>query len=361
MRAIVLNGYGGPERLRPQEVARPEPDVGEVLVRVRAAGVNPIDWKIRRGRLRLLRPARFPLILGFDVAGEVAAVGPEVADFEPDDRVFAMLASPHGGGYAEYAVAGAGAVARLPAGLSFEEGAALPLAGLTALQALRDLADLRPGERLAVHGAAGGVGHLAVQLGVAMGAHVVAAAGPGQQDLLLRLGAERAVDVTREDLTALPSLADAGLPAAWPPHRSPRASPGETGDSEPPPPSRRAPLGDVTFAVIFDAAGVLAFTNCEPALTDHGVFVTTRRGPASLLAHLRSRLGELIDHAGARRAATIRVHASGADLAHLADLVDAGRLRPLIERVYPLAEAARAHDAGETGGRHGKLVLRIDP
>ncbi len=335
MRAVVLTGYGGVERLRLREVPRPEPGAGQILVRVRAAGVNPIDWKIRRGRLRLLLPGRLPIILGFDIAGEVAAVGPEVADLEPGDTVFAMLDDPHGGGYAEYAVAGRTAVARLPEGLSFEEAAAMPVAALTALQALRDVAELQSGERLAVYGAAGGVGHFAVQLGVAMGARVVAAGGPGQQDYLRRLGAERAVDVTREDIAALPE-AGTGTPVS------------------------SFTASEITFDAFFDAAGALRFDDCEPALVEGGVFVTTRRGPMSLVAHLRSRLGELIDGSGARRAATVRVHPSGADLEALAHLVEAGRLRPVVERVYPLADAARAHDAGETGGRQGKLVLRID-
>ncbi|HEV3459286.1 MAG TPA: NADP-dependent oxidoreductase, partial [Thermoanaerobaculia bacterium] len=170
MRAAVLTGYGGVERLELREVHRPEPGPGQLLVRVRAAGVNPIDWKIRQGRLRLLLPARFPLVLGFDVAGEVAAVGPEVGDFAPGDPVFAMLDSRHGGGYADYAIAGQAAAAPKPEALSWEEAAAVPLAALTALQALRDLGDLQPGEHLAVTGAAGGVGHFAVQLAAALGA-----------------------------------------------------------------------------------------------------------------------------------------------------------------------------------------------
>jgi NADPH:quinone reductase-like Zn-dependent oxidoreductase len=361
MRAVVLTGYGGVERLQLREVPRPEPGAGQILVRVRAAGVNPIDWKIRSGRLRLLLPAHLPVILGFDVAGEVAAIGPEVAGFEPGDAVFAMLDDPHGGGYAEYAVAGRPAVARLPEGLSFEEAAAMPLAALTALQALRDLAELQSGERLAVYGAAGGVGHFAVQIGVAMGARVVAAGGPGQQDYLGRLGAERTVDVTREDITALPDTgagwAAAGVPLVLPTRSTPSLPSTPGGPSTPSAPSAPA---DITFDAFFDAAGALRFGDCEPALAAGGVFVTTRHGPSSFIAHLRSRLSEMIDRDAARRAATVRVHPSGSDLDQLAGFVEAGRLRPRVERVYPLAEAARAHDAGETGGRQGKLVLRID-
>src|ERR1700724_3158688 len=156
MRAVVMTAYGGGERLELREVRRPLPGSGQLLVRVRAAGVNPIDWKIRQGRLRLLLPARFPLVLGFDVAGEVAAVGPEVADFEPGDPIYAMLDSRHGGAYAEYAVTGQATAAWKPEALSWEEAAAVPMAALTALQALRDLAGLQDGDRIAITGAAGG-------------------------------------------------------------------------------------------------------------------------------------------------------------------------------------------------------------
>src|SRR6202158_4380120 len=180
-RAAALTGYGGVERLEVREVSRPEPGPGQLLVRVRAAGVKPIDWKSRQGRLRLLLPARFPLVLGFDVAGEVAAVGPEVADFEPGDPVYAMLDSRHGGGYAEYAVTGQGPAAAKPAALSWEEAAAMPVAALTALQALRDLAGLERGQRVAIVGAAGGGGHFAVPLAAAAGAHVTAVARPEHQ------------------------------------------------------------------------------------------------------------------------------------------------------------------------------------
>ncbi|HEY6320334.1 MAG TPA: NADP-dependent oxidoreductase [Thermoanaerobaculia bacterium] len=325
MRAVVLTGYGGVERLEPREMRRPVPGSGQLLVRVRAAGVNPIDWKIRQGRLRLLLPARFPLVLGFDVAGEVAAVGPEVADFEPGDPVYAMLDSRHGGGYAEYAVTGQATAAWKPEALSWEEAAAVPLAALTALQALRDLAGLQDGDRIAITGAAGGVGHFAVQLAAAtFGARVTAVAGPGHQDFVRRLGAERAVDYTREDFIAL-------------------ANPG--GDP-------------ADYEAIFDAAGAYGFGACEPALVPGGIYVTTRPGPAIFLAQLRAALSRLIDRQGSRRAAVLRTRPRGDDLAALADLVAEGRLRPAIDRIYALDEVREAHAASQAGHPMGKIVLR---
>jgi len=344
MRAAVLTGYGGVERLELREVRRPEPGAGQLLVRVRAAGVNPIDWKIRQGQLRLLLPARFPLVLGFDVAGEVAAVGPEVAELAPGDPVFAMLDSRHGGGYADYAVAGQAAAAPKPKALSWEEAAAVPLAALTALQALRDLGDLQPGERVAVTGAAGGVGHFAVQLAAAIGARVTAVAGPGHQDFVRRLGAQRIVDYTREDFTALDPDASGGRGAR------------DASDAD----SAGDPGGDsASYQVIFDAAGAYGFSTCEPALTAGGVYVTTRPGPASFLALLRAGLSRIVDRRGARRAAVVHTRPRGSDLAGLADLIAAGRLHPAIDRIYDLDQVREAHAASQAGHRQGKIVLRL--
>jgi NADPH:quinone reductase-like Zn-dependent oxidoreductase len=324
MRAAVLTGYGGVERLELREMRRPVPGSGQLLVRVRAAGVNPIDGKIRQGRLRLLLPARFPLVLGFDVAGEVAAVGPEVADFEPGDPVYAMLDSRHGGGYAEYAVTGQATAAWKPEALSWEEAAAMPVAALTALQALRDRAGLQDGGRIAITGAAGGVGHFAVQLAAAFDARVTAVAGPAHQDFVRRLGAARAVDYTREDFIALDSPSG----------------------------------GPEDYDAIFDAAGAYGFDACEPALVPGGIYVTTRPGPAIFIAQLRAALSRLIDPHRARRAAVLRVRPRGDDLAALADLVAEGRLRPAIDRIYALDEVREAHTASQAGHPLGKIVLR---
>jgi NADPH:quinone reductase-like Zn-dependent oxidoreductase len=321
MRAAVLDGYGGSERLRLArngEVPRPEPGGGQVLIRVRAAGVNPLDWKIRRGRMRLLRPARFPLILGFDAAGEIAAVGPEVTAFEIGDPVYALLDSRHGGAYAEYALALESSVAPLPPALSFEEAAALPLAGLTALQALRDKGELGAGERVLIHGAAGGVGHLAVQIATALDAEVTAVAAGRHKDFAFELGADRFLAREEDDFTLL----------------------------------------DETFAVVFDAVGRSSYKAAAPLLDPGGgVYVTTRLGPALFFWQALTSLAGLAR--SPKRARGVSVRPSGADLETLARLVQAGRLRPVIDRVLPLEEAARAHDLSESGATRGKIVLRV--
>ncbi len=318
MRAAVLDGYGRSDRFRMATVPRPEPGGLQVLVRVRAAGVNPLDWKIRRGRLRLLKPACFPLILGYDAAGEVAAVGPEVTAFEIGDPVYGLLDNRHGGAYAEYALAMEGSLAPLPPALSFEEAAALPVAGLTALQALRDRGELAGGERVLVHGAAGGVGHLAVQIAAAHRAEVTAVAAGRHRDFLFELGAGRFFAREEDDFTLL----------------------------------------DETFDVVFDAVGRSGFKPCAPLLApDGGIYVTTKVGPAAFFWSVLTAAGGLTGYP--KRARMVAVRPGSADLEALSRLAQAGRLRPAIERVFPLEEVARAHDLLEEGRTRGKIVLRV--
>jgi NADPH:quinone reductase-like Zn-dependent oxidoreductase len=318
MKAAVLDGYGGSERLTIREVEAPRPGPGEVLVRVQATSVNPIDWKIRAGHLRFVKRARFPAILGFDVSGEVVEIGPEVSRFAPGDAVYGLLDSPLGGAYAEYAVARESSLAGKPDSLSFEEAAAVPLAGLTALQALRDRGELSPGERLLVNGAAGGVGHFAVQLGAALGAEVTGVASGRNRDLVLALGASRMIDYAEIDFT------------------------GE----------------DVLYDVIFDAVAKLSFDDCAPVLSpEGGVFMSTLPSPRLLAWVALTTLGRLAGRH--RRARIVFAHPSGQDLDVLGHLADTGKLKPAVGRVYPLEEIRRAHEASESGHARGKIVVRI--
>lgn len=317
MKAAVIDGHGGSDRFGIREVERPSPGSGQILVRVRAASVNPIDWKTRRGGLFYGKGARFPLILGYDVAGEVEEIGPEVDRFQPGDPVYACLDSRLGGAYAEYAVAGQGAAARKPERLSFEEAAAVPLAGLTALQALRDRGELAEGERVLVNGAAGGVGHFAVQIARALGARAVGVASGRNGDFIRELGAERAIDYEREDFTQ---------------------------DEE-------------TFDVVLDAVGNTSLRDCDLILGEGGVFVTTIPGPLVLIQGAAAYLSSLFGPA--RRARLVVVKPNGNDLALLARWIDQGRIRPSIQDVYPLEEIRQAHDASESGHARGKIVVRV--
>ena len=191
MKAMQYQQYGGPDQLRLADVPRPQPGARQLLVRVAASSVNPIDWKLHNGSLRWLTPVRFPSIPGYDLAGEVVEAGAEVRRFRPGDSVFAMADVRPGRASAEYAVVGEAAAAYMPANLSAADAAAVPLAGLTALQCLRDLGHIRAGQRVLVIGASGGVGHFAVQLANTWGTEVTGVCGPRHVELVRGLGADR--------------------------------------------------------------------------------------------------------------------------------------------------------------------------
>lgn len=317
MKAAVIGGYGGRERLEIREVPRPVPGVGQILIRVLAASVNPVDWKLRRGSFRLVMPASFPVILGFDAAGVVEAVGPEVDRFEPGDRVYAHLDNRHGGAYAEYALTGQAVAAEIPPSLTFEEAAAIPLAAVTALQALRDKGGITAGDEVLINGASGGVGHFAVQIASLFGARVTAVASERHRDFLFELGAHRFLDYRQGDFLD----------------------------------------EDIDYRIVFDVFGNRSFAECDPVLADRGVYITTQFGPAVFLAGLKTRASGLFGEA--RRARYVVVHPDGEDLDDISRWVEQGKLRPVIDRVFPLEEIRQAHEASESGHTRGKVVVRI--
>jgi NADPH:quinone reductase-like Zn-dependent oxidoreductase len=308
MRAIRQEVLGGPEVLHEVEVPRPVPGLSQILVAVHAAGVNPTDWKHRAHRAFLGEP---PFVLGWDVSGVVAAVGFGVTLFRPGDEVFGMLPYPHGAGsHAEYVVGPARAFARKPANLTHVEAGALPLAALTARQALIDTADLRPGQRVLIHAAAGGVGHFAVQLAKAAGGHVIGTASAANREFVLGLGADEFIDYRSTD------FADAAR--------------------------------DVD--VVLDTLGGDTAIRSLDTLRTGGIVVSILRGGPELAAAAAAR---------GMRAATMLVEADHAGMAAIADLAAAGTLRPTIAGTFPLADAAKAHALGETGHTAGKLVLVV--
>jgi NADPH:quinone reductase-like Zn-dependent oxidoreductase len=309
MRIIRQETLGGPEVLDLVDAPRPEPAPTEVLVRVSAAGVNPVDWKVRtRGGL-LGEP---PFTVGWDVAGVVEAVGGGVTRFEPGARVFGMPRFPgEAAAYAEYVTSPSRQLALVPDALSDVEAGALPLAGLTAWQALVETAAVGPGSRVLVLAAAGGVGHLAVQIARARGAWVVGTARAAKHAFLAGLGADDAIDYTSESV------------------------------------AERARGVDVVLDLVGGEEGLEAL----PALRDGGFFVTVVAG--SNLEPVRAAA------AGRVRVAGMLVEPDRAGLEALAALVAEGSLRPHVAQTFPLEQAARAHEVGEQGRTQGKLVLEV--
>lgn len=310
MRVIVQHVYGGPEVLAVAERPVPEPGPREVLVRVRAAGLNPVDWQTRSGRGVAHHMCTTPFTVGWDISGEVVGVGPGVGEFRAGDEVFGMPWFPaQAAAYAEYVLAPARDLAPKPAGLDHVRAASLPLAGLTAWTALTAKARVRAGDRVLVHAAAGGVGHLAVQLAKALGAHVTATASAAKHAFVRDLGADEVVDYRATPFEEVVAGMDAVL---------------ELGGGD-------------------NAARSLSVLRPGGTLVDIAHHSRLRPGPASGIS-----------------VATMLVKPDGRALRELARIAEQGGLRPVIDSTYPLAEAAVAHAHGEKRATTGKLVLTMD-
>jgi NADPH:quinone reductase-like Zn-dependent oxidoreductase len=299
VRAVVIDETGGPEVLQLRDVERGEPGEGEVLIEVHAASVNPMDWKRRRG----VAQVKLPAVLGNDVSGTV--VESRAEGFSAGDEVFGITPS---GAYAEFAVTRSAIIARKPEALSHAQAAALPVAGMTAWQALFDGAELARGQSAVIAGAAGGVGHFAVQLAMRAGAIVTGIGSANNRDFVLGLGADRYIDYTREAPADAVSDADVALDVVG---------------------------GDVTAALL-------------PTLRRGGVLVTIANAPPEQEAQERG-----------VRAEALGMRANSEQLATLADLVARGEIRVEVSRTFPLAEVAEAHRLSESGHARGKIVLAV--
>ena len=306
MKAVVAHEYGAPEVLKFEEVPRPEPKEDEVLVRVIASGVNPADPLTLSGKYAREFGTHLPLIPGYDIAGVVEKTGAKVTKLKAGDAVYGY--PTFGGGWAEYVTVRQWEVAAKPKTLNFAEAAAVPMGALTAWQALVDTAQLHPGQTILVHGGSGGVGGFAVQIAKARGARVIATASTANQDLLKQLGADVAIDYTKTRFEDVAKDVDAVLD----------------------------PVGKETLARSY---GVLKKGGIVMSLV-------ARPDPVEL------------EKRGIRGAA-ISVHPDAEDLAEIARLIDAGKIKPVVTEVLPLSEAIAAQRQAETHHTRGKLVLRI--
>lgn len=199
MKAVAIKQYGGKEQLKEIDIPKPTPKEKQVIVKLHATSINPIDWKLREGYLKAMMPFEFPIILGWDVAGIVEEVGGHVQDFKVGDRVFARPETTNRGTYAEYTIVDTHLLAKIPDNISFEEAACVPLAGLTAWQCLFDFGNIQKGDKVLIHAGAGGVGTFAIQLAKSVGAYVAATAGTHNVEFLKSLGADEVIDYKKQD------------------------------------------------------------------------------------------------------------------------------------------------------------------
>lgn len=323
MQAVVYHRYGSPDVLELRETPKPVPAEGQVLVQVHAASVNPYDWHFLRGKpsfVRLFTGMRSPKStrLGADVAGIVEAVGARVTQFKPGDAVFGTAK----GSFAEYACALASQLAIKPQALSFQQTACLPIAGITALQGLRDKAGLQSGQTVLIHGAAGGVGTFAVQIAKAFGAVVTAVCSTRNIELLRSIGADEVIDYTRADFA-----------------RSAQS-----------------------YDLLFDLVGNRSLTDCLSVLRPNGTYIACGGGGPDKSTW--SLLGGLLSNAVrapfvSQKMPSLFAKITSEDLAILADLVQGEKVVPVIDRRYPLGEVAEAVRYVESGHVRGKVLIAV--
>jgi NADPH:quinone reductase-like Zn-dependent oxidoreductase len=333
MRALVLTRYGGPDAAELRNVVKPAARAGEILIQVHAAGLNPVDFKTREGKLKIIRRYPLPVVLGNELSGIVASVGDGVIRFREGDRVYARVDKDTMGAFAEWAVVREDLVAKMPSALDFDAAAAIPLAGLTALQALRDELRVTGGQRIFISAGAGGVGTFAIQLAKGLGAEVATTASPRGAELVRRLGADTVIDYTTQRFEDLLQDYDGAFDLMG-------------GDEL----SR-------TFSVVKRGGKVVSIAGIpepETARRDLG-----RGAPLAMLFWM-------VSFGTRRRAAKRGVHyrylfmrPSGSDLEELTARVDAGKLEVIVDRVFPFAEAKQAFAYLETGRAKGKVVIRM--
>lgn len=307
IKAIIVHEYGGPEVLKYEDAPRPEPKDDEILVRVMAAGVNPVDAGIRAGRFNR-GSGNLPLIPGMDVAGVVEKTGAKITKFKRNDPVYAYLSFKEQGGYAEFAIAKEDEVAIKPKAITFEGAAAVPLAATTAWQALIDTAKIDKGQTVLIHGGSGGVGHFAIQIAKARSAKVIATASTANQDLLKQFGVDQAIDYTKTKFEDMVKDVD----------------------------------------VVLDAVRGHTLARSYGVVKKGGIIVSITGQPDQAECEKRG-----------IRGASLMAHPDAKVLEDLAKLIDAKKIKPVVSQILPLAEASQAHQQIETRHTRGKIVLKV--
>ncbi|MBF6633098.1 NADP-dependent oxidoreductase [Planococcus sp. APC 3900] len=310
MKAIVIDSYGGKEQLKEQQVDKPAITDNQVLVEIHATSINPIDWKLREGYLKEMLPWEFPIILGWDAAGTIAEVGKDVKHFKVGDRVFARPATTRQGTYAEYVPVDEDLLAHMPESMTFEEGAAIPLTGLTAYQCLVDFAEVKKGDKVLIHAGAGGVGSMAIQIANSIGAYVATTASDKNDELVKSLGANRVINYREEDFSEL--------------------------------------LED--FDAVLDTMGGEVLDKSFKVLKKGGKLISIAGQPSAEKAEQHE-----------VKASDFWLEPSGEQLKKLANLYVSGELKPTIGEVFAFTERGLqdAHELSESHHARGKIIIKI--
>jgi len=312
MKAAIIEQYGGPEVIKITEVPKPAPREGEVLIKVYAASVNPVDWKIRKGNLKMMLNKKFPKILGIEVSGTVEEMGPNTTGYAIGQRVFAGM-SYEGEGYAQYTIAEIGRVIAIPDSISFEEASTMAVAGMTAIQGLRNKGRIKPGMDVIINGASGGVGTYALQIAKVLGAKVTAVCSAKNFDLVKSLGADVIIDYKEVDFTKLPKK----------------------------------------YNIVFDAVGYRTFWQTRRVLKKKGIYVNISPSIPLYITSMITRLNP------GKKSKGFMLHPEMHDLEEVMNMIAEKKIKVVIDKVYPLEKLAEAHQYSESERAKGKIVISV--
>jgi NADPH:quinone reductase-like Zn-dependent oxidoreductase len=311
LKKVTYHKYGAPDVLSVEEASIPEPSENEVLVKIMAAGINPVDYKIRNGSIRFIVPGSFPRTPGGEIAGIVEKNGPGSKFFKAGEKVFAMLGL-RGGGYSEYLCVKEELISRIPDNIDFDHAAAIPLAGLTALQALRDKGEIKAGMEVLINGGSGGVGMFAIQIARFYGANVTATCSGKNLEFVSKLGASKGINYQKDDFSKLQQKYD----------------------------------------IVFDAVAKTSFSKCRNVLKNEGIFITTVPDPVTMFYQVTNGVRK-------QKAYNIMCKPGRRDLDVLSEIVNQEKLFAHLDKVYELEQAVQAHQYIETGRVKGKLVIKM--
>lgn len=312
MKAVVYSKYGGPEVLKLEDIPEPVPGQGEVLVKIHAAALNPVDLVLQKGKFRFLGGQAFPKVPGSDFAGEIVAVGGNVKKWKIRDRVYGMTRVQIGGAYSEYIKISSGEIGRIPGSLSYIEAAGFPLAAQTTLQALRNHGRIKPGQKVLINGASGGVGVFGTQIAKAIGARITAICSYRNIKMVESLGADEVIDYTTTDILALPEKYD----------------------------------------IFYDVYGNKSYHKVKHLLTPSGRYIST-------IPRLSNFVDQFTTALSSRRARVVMVKSRTADLDLLNVWISSGQLKPVVDKVYPLKDAGLAQQYLATRRAKGKVILEV--